>query len=1065
MILKNNLAAQISLGELNKNISKLGETLAKVVSGMKINSAQDDSAMFAISEVMRVKIRALSQAMQNVQNGNSLLRVAEDGIQQQIDLVRTIKEKVINAANDHNSDIDRKILQKEVNQFYDQIEQTAYYTDYNSHKPLIWQKRDVVLETKTDYEYGIKDIVAYIANDTATFNADSVMDVIADVYEDDGKVGNSFDTFENFNGEYQSFISNFNSTNPLGTESKITFEPGDDAGKAAKMEFDFASIDLASLKTFDGGTGITINGFNSDAADSNSFTSYSFVLTKKTFGNTERLANSLPSSLFSVNTISTGLSGFTSDQIINISNMNDPSDLVAEIAKRLKALDGSRADNQKCFSDVDTDGTKLVLTSANKTKLSEQMSVGNFSKSERYYKYYPAASISGTSSVTLSPAKIKGYSPDTGTPIYETPYPSGTINVTVSNSPCGLYDNYYGLQLITGDSYSRTYSNSNTNSRTFSVSGIALYSNYNASKDNYDIHYNPVQQFKSSSVTSSIIEEGENPQSAHVDINLSQYKNDVEGLINAFTGKAFQYNYCYNPEKKYMSSNGCYYEFYDSASEMTDKDVLFKGNYNYLNYQTSSNFNALDLNLVRQDVKDGKNVIQSFAERLQKIYNETIYNYDSVSQQYRYETYCDLSFLDSEGNEFKQSDVAKNPSLLNNIETVRINSRYKGSRGNDDNLQVYSADFSHYDINFNIWFENNPSAKIPDDLDGKGFRYYCSTDPDEWFNIVFRSNVGDVPPSLPGIKTVEVDVSKVTDAKSLVDSIYQQAQPKITGQVPGFENYNHYFNFAKTSEETDTGFVVKDGWLTVYDRRPFNLATDYYTSNVYQVTSNGAKGAKIADGVYDNIEQIVDTLPTTDTVITNLSAAIGDPYKKFVIQDTDKADMHLVVRVPDTRLDSIFNIAGIEIDDSYEEISDYTAVKDSLGNIVGFTRTITRGKVIDNADKKSIRQFSLNSKADRDALLGNDKVYPPVKGILDQGLEYLLDAAVLVGAQRERLESDGLNLVTQVENEMFSESTIRDADMAKEMAEYTKFNVLSQSAQAMLAQANQNSSAVLNLLQ
>ena len=112
----------MSLGELNKNISKLGEALAKVSSGMKINSAKDDSSAYSISEKMRVRIRALDQAVQNVQNGGSLLRTAEEGIQEQIELVRAIKQKVINAANDHNTDEDRKILQKEMNQFLDQIE-------------------------------------------------------------------------------------------------------------------------------------------------------------------------------------------------------------------------------------------------------------------------------------------------------------------------------------------------------------------------------------------------------------------------------------------------------------------------------------------------------------------------------------------------------------------------------------------------------------------------------------------------------------------------------------------------------------------------------------------------------------------------------------------------------------------------------------------------------------------------------------------------------------------------------------------------------------------------------
>ena len=57
------------------------------------------------------------------------------------------------------------------------------------------------------------------------------------------------------------------------------------------------------------------------------------------------------------------------------------------------------------------------------------------------------------------------------------------------------------------------------------------------------------------------------------------------------------------------------------------------------------------------------------------------------------------------------------------------------------------------------------------------------------------------------------------------------------------------------------------------------------------------------------------------------------------------------------------------------------------------------------------------------------------------------------------------NLTTASENVQASESTIRDADMAKEMTNYTKNNVLLQAAQSMLAQANQSSSNVLSLLQ
>jgi flagellin len=85
--------------------------------------------------------------------------------------------------------------------------------------------------------------------------------------------------------------------------------------------------------------------------------------------------------------------------------------------------------------------------------------------------------------------------------------------------------------------------------------------------------------------------------------------------------------------------------------------------------------------------------------------------------------------------------------------------------------------------------------------------------------------------------------------------------------------------------------------------------------------------------------------------------------------------------------------------------------------------------------------------------------------VLDNALQKALDQQTTIGAVESRLEYTSSNLTTSSENVQASESTIRDADMAREMTEYTKNNVLLQAAQSMLAQANQNSSAVLSLLQ
>ena len=130
MVVKNNMSAISTLNTLNKNSSALSKSLAKVSSGMKINSAADDASGYAISERMRVQIRGLDQANSNTQNGTSMMKVAEGAVSSTVDILKTLKEKVINAANDTNTDSDRATIQKELDQSIDQINDNANVT-YN----------------------------------------------------------------------------------------------------------------------------------------------------------------------------------------------------------------------------------------------------------------------------------------------------------------------------------------------------------------------------------------------------------------------------------------------------------------------------------------------------------------------------------------------------------------------------------------------------------------------------------------------------------------------------------------------------------------------------------------------------------------------------------------------------------------------------------------------------------------------------------------------------------------------------------------------------------------------
>ena len=84
---------------------------------------------------------------------------------------------------------------------------------------------------------------------------------------------------------------------------------------------------------------------------------------------------------------------------------------------------------------------------------------------------------------------------------------------------------------------------------------------------------------------------------------------------------------------------------------------------------------------------------------------------------------------------------------------------------------------------------------------------------------------------------------------------------------------------------------------------------------------------------------------------------------------------------------------------------------------------------------------------------------------IDAAIKIVSKARGRMGAIQNRLEHTIANLDTASENTTSAESRIRDTDMATEMVEYSKNNILAQAGQSMLAQANQSTQGVLSLLQ
>ena len=113
------------------------------------------------------------------------------------------------------------------------------------------------------------------------------------------------------------------------------------------------------------------------------------------------------------------------------------------------------------------------------------------------------------------------------------------------------------------------------------------------------------------------------------------------------------------------------------------------------------------------------------------------------------------------------------------------------------------------------------------------------------------------------------------------------------------------------------------------------------------------------------------------------------------------------------------------------------------------------------SDGKEYIQITSSGVANDDVTANANRVVKNIQSAIDHVSSYRAE----LGAKQNRLEHTINNLQVTSENTTAAESRIRDTDMAKEMAAYTKNNILSQAAQSMLAQANQSGQGVLSLLQ
>ncbi len=143
MIIAHNLSAMNAQRQLGIVAKKRAKATERLSSGYRINRAADDAANLAISEKMRAQIRGLDKGSQNVQHAIGFCNVAEGALQEVHSILGRVKELAVQAASDTYVEQDRQAIEDEFVQLKKEINNISRTTEYNTMRIFDEGKFDI----------------------------------------------------------------------------------------------------------------------------------------------------------------------------------------------------------------------------------------------------------------------------------------------------------------------------------------------------------------------------------------------------------------------------------------------------------------------------------------------------------------------------------------------------------------------------------------------------------------------------------------------------------------------------------------------------------------------------------------------------------------------------------------------------------------------------------------------------------------------------------------------------------------------------------------------------------
>ena len=136
LTINTNIASLNAQNNLSKSQGALNQALARLSSGLRINSPADDPAGYSIAQRMTAQVNGFDQASRNANDGISFAQVANGALTTVTDALQSIRTLAVQAANSTNSAQDRQALNLQVQQSISQVNSTAQDTQFNGQSIL-----------------------------------------------------------------------------------------------------------------------------------------------------------------------------------------------------------------------------------------------------------------------------------------------------------------------------------------------------------------------------------------------------------------------------------------------------------------------------------------------------------------------------------------------------------------------------------------------------------------------------------------------------------------------------------------------------------------------------------------------------------------------------------------------------------------------------------------------------------------------------------------------------------------------------------------------------------------